>query len=221
MPVTRNRNNLIRIARRDVARDFRALFKVAADRVVSRGRAGAVGLLEAAVAAIEARNQPLAPFPARCLGVDQRLHLVAPDLPFARAANVTQIMQRAEDFRQPLQIALVGCPPSLCRLAMGGGYGKNQQEDRKKSPHGTDMPAGCGKGKARRAAWLSRLSFAGTPPPRCRQGLRWSLARSAPPAAASAAPTALRPAAFLRRRASAPQSTGSRNAAIPFRPHRA
>ena len=50
----------VRVARRDVARDLGAFFQVAADREIGRGRAGAIGLLEAAVAAVEARDQALA-----------------------------------------------------------------------------------------------------------------------------------------------------------------
>src|SRR6476661_476562 len=92
----------IRVARRDVARDLRAFVEIALDREIGGRRAGAIGLLEAAVAAVEACDQPLAPLPARRLGVDERLHLVAPGLTFARAAQVAQVMQRAENFRQPL-----------------------------------------------------------------------------------------------------------------------
>src|SRR5437879_6420564 len=45
---------LIRVARRQVARDLRAFLDVAADRHRGRGRAGAVGLLKTVIAAVEA-----------------------------------------------------------------------------------------------------------------------------------------------------------------------
>src|SRR5690348_7958504 len=86
----------VRVARRDVARDLRAFVEVALDRELGGRRAGAVGLLEAAVAAVEAGDQPFAPVTAGRFGIDQRLHLVAPGLTFARPAQVAQVMQRAE-----------------------------------------------------------------------------------------------------------------------------
>jgi len=48
-----------------------------------------------------------APFAARRFGLDQRLHLVAPGLPLARPADVAQIVQRAEDLGEPLQVVFV------------------------------------------------------------------------------------------------------------------
>src|ERR1700744_1239399 len=74
------------IARRQVARDLRALVDKGADRD-HRGRgAGPVGLLEAVIAAVEARDHAGATVAGRCLGIDQRLHLVAPFGAFIAAA---------------------------------------------------------------------------------------------------------------------------------------
>src|SRR5262245_535596 len=75
---TRPCARLIRVARRDVACDLRAFIEIALDRKIGGRRAGTVGLLEAPIAAVETCDQPLAPFPARRFGLDQRLHLVAP-----------------------------------------------------------------------------------------------------------------------------------------------
>src|ERR1043165_657763 len=135
MPVTARGRILVGVARRDVAGDLRAFLEVAADRVVGGGRAGAVGLLEAAVAAVEARGETLAPLAARRFGIEQRLHLVTPDLPLARATQVAQVMQRAEDFRQPLQIALIGRASALRRLRVGGADGEREEEDCEQARH--------------------------------------------------------------------------------------
>src|ERR1043166_2113718 len=63
----------VRVARRDVARDFGALFQIAADREIGRGRAGAIALLEAAVAAVEACGEAFLALAARRLGGGQSL----------------------------------------------------------------------------------------------------------------------------------------------------
>src|SRR6266571_1288279 len=81
----------------DVARDPRALVEVAANGEIGGRRAGPVGLLKAAIAAVEARRQALPPLAARRLGLEQRLHLVAPDLALVGAAQAAQVMQCAED----------------------------------------------------------------------------------------------------------------------------
>src|SRR4051812_29947786 len=72
-----NTSTSVCIARGDVAGDLGALGEVAADRLGGRRRAGPVCLLEAAIAAVEAGDQSVAPFARGRLGVDQRLHLVA------------------------------------------------------------------------------------------------------------------------------------------------
>src|SRR5919201_1804680 len=108
----------VRITRGHLARDLRALLEVAANDQLRRRRARAVTLLIAAVTAIEARDHPQPPVPARRLGVDQRLHLVAPLLAFVGAADVAQIVQGAEDLGEPLQAAVerrhrgLGAPPA-------------------------------------------------------------------------------------------------------------
>src|SRR5215831_2281153 len=94
------------VARRHLAGDFRAFLKVAANNHVGRRCAGAIALLVAAIAAIEARNHTQASLPARGLGVDEGLHLVAPLLAFISATDVAQIVQRAEDLGEPLEAAV-------------------------------------------------------------------------------------------------------------------
>ena len=99
---------LICVARRDVAGDFGALLQITADHDVSRGRTSPVALLEAAIAAVEACDHRIVAVAGRRLGIDQCLGLGAPFLAFIRIAEAAQEVQRAEDFRQPLQIAIVG-----------------------------------------------------------------------------------------------------------------
>src|SRR5262249_25159897 len=64
----------------------------------------AVCLLEAAIAAIEARHNLAAALAARRFGIDQGLHLVAPLLPFIGAADRAQIVERPQDLAEPRQI---------------------------------------------------------------------------------------------------------------------
>src|SRR6516162_1675770 len=99
---------LIRVAGGDIASDLGAFFQIAADDDIGGGCAVAVGLLKAAIAAVETRHHLLAAGSARRFGVDQRLGLGAPFLAFVVVANAAQEMQRAEDFRQSLQVAIVG-----------------------------------------------------------------------------------------------------------------
>ena len=66
----------------------------------------AVGLLKAVIAAVEAGDHAGAAVAGGGFGIDQRLHLVAPFRPFIGAADAAQIVQRAEDFGQPLQVAV-------------------------------------------------------------------------------------------------------------------
>src|SRR5215469_4752388 len=94
------------VARRHLAGDFRAFLEVAANDQVGRRCAGAIALLVAAIAAIEARNHTQTSLPARGLGVDEGLHLVAPLLAFVGAADVAQIVQRAQDLGEPLEAAV-------------------------------------------------------------------------------------------------------------------
>ena len=98
----------IGVARGDLAGDFGAFREVAADGEIGRRRTGAVALLKRPVAAIEAGDHLIAALAGRRFGVDERLRLVAPLLPFIRAANAAQEMQRTENLGEPLQIAVVG-----------------------------------------------------------------------------------------------------------------
>src|SRR5262245_12860296 len=79
------------VARRHLAGDLRTFFQVAANDQVGRRRAGAIALLVAAIAAIEAGDHTHAPLAARGLGVDERLHFVAPFL--ARSEEHTSELQ--------------------------------------------------------------------------------------------------------------------------------
>src|SRR5262245_51436474 len=85
---------LVRVSGRHVTRNLCAFLEIAADREVGSGRAAPVGLLETAIAAVEARHHVGAPLrPRGRLGVEQRLHLVAPLRALLRAADAAQIMQ--------------------------------------------------------------------------------------------------------------------------------
>src|SRR5579862_2116120 len=95
------------VAGGDLAGDMGALFEVAPDDDAGRRRAAAVALLEAAIAAVEARHHLVVAVARWRFGVDQRLRLGAPFLAFIAAADAAQEMQRAEDFRKPLQIVIV------------------------------------------------------------------------------------------------------------------
>ena len=97
---------LVGVSRGDIAGDLGAFVEIAADCDVGRRRASAVGLLEPTVAAIEARDDLSPPVAARGLGVEQGLHLVAPLLTFVGPADRTQIMERAHDLAEPLQVVV-------------------------------------------------------------------------------------------------------------------
>src|SRR5262245_5163529 len=79
------------VARRHLAGDLRTFLEVAANDQVGRRCAGAIALLVAAIAAIEAGDHTHAPVAARGLGVDERLHFVAPFL--ARSEEHTSELQ--------------------------------------------------------------------------------------------------------------------------------
>src|SRR5215831_14919804 len=100
--------DLVRVARSDIAGDLGAFFHIAADDDIGGRRAVAVGLLKAAIAAIEARDHLLAAVSARRFGIDQGLRLAPPFLAFAAVADAAQEMQRPQNFRQPLQVAIIG-----------------------------------------------------------------------------------------------------------------
>jgi len=103
-----NTELLIGVAGGDLAGDLGAFFEVTANGEVGRRRAGPIALLEGAIAAVEARDHLIVPLAAWRLGVDQRLRLTAPFRAFIRSANAAQEMQRAENFRKPLQVMVVG-----------------------------------------------------------------------------------------------------------------
>src|SRR5271167_2947633 len=115
MPMGRGFWALVGVAGGDVAGDFRALFEVAADDDVGGWRAGPVALLEAAIAAVETCHHLIVAVAARRFGVNQGLRLVAPFRAFIVVADAAQEMQRAKDFREPLQIRIVGSGLILCR----------------------------------------------------------------------------------------------------------
>src|SRR5580704_4820582 len=98
---------LIGVARGDLAGDMGALFEIALDDDAGRRRAAAIALLKAAIAAVEARHHLIVTVARGRFGLDQRLRFVAPFRALVAAANAAQEMQRAEDFRQPLQIVVV------------------------------------------------------------------------------------------------------------------
>ncbi|GCC45064.1 hypothetical protein chiPu_0028816, partial [Chiloscyllium punctatum] len=141
------------IAGRQVARDFRAFLDVAADRDGSCRRAGPVGLLEAVVAAIEARHHARPAVARGGFGIDQRLHLVAPFGALVGAADAAQIVQGAEDLGQPLQIAI----ERRGRILRPGGRRKACRHQDHNGEKGSDhqefqnrrgMPPQCARGKA-------------------------------------------------------------------------
>src|SRR5262249_3956435 len=146
------------ITRGHLARDLGTLFEVAANDQLRRRRARAVSLLIPAVTAIEARDHPQPPVPARRLGVDQRLHLVAPLLAFVGAADVAQIVQGAEDLGEPLQAAVERRHPGL-----GARRPANRRKGERGRKRGDDVEAsldGClrrHEGLDRDARALSRL----------------------------------------------------------------
>src|SRR4029079_4093959 len=105
-PERRGGESLVRVTCRQIARDLRAFLDVAADRDGGGGRAAPVGLLKAVIATVEAGDHAGAALAGGGFGVDQRLHLAAPFVALVGPADAAQIVQPAEDLRQPLQIAV-------------------------------------------------------------------------------------------------------------------
>src|SRR5579871_2881375 len=91
---------LVGITRREIARYFRSLIDIPADRNQGRRRAGAIGLLKTIIAAVEARDHARAAVAAGRLGIDQRLHFVAPFAAFIAPANAPEVVQSPEDLRE-------------------------------------------------------------------------------------------------------------------------
>src|SRR3569833_398358 len=96
----------VRVACGEVAGDLGAFVHIATNRHQRRRRAGPVGLLEAVIAAVEAGDHAGAALACGRLCVDQRLHLVTPFVAVIIAADAAEVVQGAEDFGQPLQIAI-------------------------------------------------------------------------------------------------------------------
>ena len=102
----RIRLSLIRISGCDFPGDFRALIEVASDcEVCGRGTCP-VGLLETAVATIEAGDDLAPAVAARRLCIKQGLHLVAPLLAFVGAADRAKIVEGTEYLGEPLEIVV-------------------------------------------------------------------------------------------------------------------
>src|ERR1700730_13991746 len=95
MPAGRRFPALIGVAGGDLAGDMGTLFEIAADDDAGRRGAAAIALLEAAIAAVEARHHLIVAVARGRFGVDQRLRLVAPFLAFVAAAYAAQEVQRA------------------------------------------------------------------------------------------------------------------------------
>src|SRR5882757_57030 len=97
---------LVSVACRQVPGNLRAFLDIPADRDRGRRGAGAVGLLKTVIATIEACDHAGAAVAGGGFGIDQRLHFVAPFGAFIGAADAPEIVQGAEDFGQPLQVAV-------------------------------------------------------------------------------------------------------------------
>jgi hypothetical protein len=100
--------DLVPVVPSDIAGNLGAFIHIAADDDVGRWRANAIALLKTAIAAIEARDHLLAAVSARRFGIDQGLRLAPPFLAFAAVADAAQEMQRPQNFRQPLQVVIIG-----------------------------------------------------------------------------------------------------------------
>ena len=100
--------DLVPVVPSDIAGNLGAFVHIAADDDVGRWRANAIALLKTAMAAIEARDHLLAAVSARRFGIDQGLRLAPPFLAFAAVADAAQEMQRPQNFRQPLQVVIIG-----------------------------------------------------------------------------------------------------------------
>src|SRR6516164_1432066 len=98
----------VRVVRSDIAGDLGAFFHIAGADGVGHRRATVIGLFKTAIAAIEARDQLFAAVSLRRFGIDQGLRLAPPFLALAAVADAAQEMQRPQNFRQPLQIAIIG-----------------------------------------------------------------------------------------------------------------
>ena len=117
---------LVGVPRRDIAGDFRAFVEVAPYGQIGGGRADPVRLLESAITTIEACHDLAPPLAARRLGVDERLHLVAPLRAVVGAADRAQIVQGAEDLTQSRKIAIKGRRRLALRASRHGETKENR-----------------------------------------------------------------------------------------------
>ena len=106
---------LICVSGGDFAGDPGAFLEVAANGDRRCRGAAAIALLKAAIASIEACDHLIVAVADRCFGVDQGLRLVAPLLTFVGAADSAQEVKSTENFRKPLQVAVVRCWSGLHR----------------------------------------------------------------------------------------------------------
>ena len=116
---------LVGVSRRDFTSDFCAFLQVTANGDISRWGASPISLLKTAIAAIEACDDLTPAFATWRFSVDECLHLIAPFRSLIRAANRTQIMECAQDFAEPLQVAIKGCRRLVLRTR---GQNKAQQD---------------------------------------------------------------------------------------------
>jgi len=106
---------LICVSGGDFAGEAGTFFEVAANGDRSCRCAAAIALLKAAIASIEACDHLIVTVADRRFGVDQGLRFVAPLLTFVGAADAAQEVKSAENFRKPLQVAVVRRWPGLHR----------------------------------------------------------------------------------------------------------
>src|ERR1700719_230782 len=126
----------LRVACSYVANELGPFLQIAADDQVRRRRTGAVGLLIAAVAPVEACYHPRAALGLRSFGVDQGLHLVAPLLAFIGPADAAQIVQGTENFRKPLEVAIKRCGRNLGTRGRAGCEERNEGQQQDAWEHG-------------------------------------------------------------------------------------
>ncbi len=126
---------LVRIPGRQVFRDFGAFLQIPANGDPPSRRAGPVGLLETVIPPVEGGDHAGAAIAGWRLGIDQGLHFRAPFLAFIGAADTAQVMQRAENFGQPLQFGIERRCGVLRPREAGQDQRENQNEGHKTSHH--------------------------------------------------------------------------------------
>src|SRR5690606_31816871 len=91
----------------EFGRDFGPLGEKARHRGLRRGRAGLVGTAVAAIAVIEAARELRAAQRGIALALDELFHALAPSLSLVGAAELSQVMHRAEDFGETHELGIV------------------------------------------------------------------------------------------------------------------